>query len=123
MQWIVILGVVAAVAVLLAFKQADSLSDEAAREYLRQGAKVIDVRSVEEYRERHLPNTLNIPLDEMEQRIDKELPEKSTVLLLHCLSGGRSGAGAQLLKRLGYSKVFNLGSFSRAEKTLGKGGK
>ncbi|MBI5394920.1 MAG: rhodanese-like domain-containing protein [Verrucomicrobia bacterium] len=123
MQWIVILGVVAAAAVLLAFKQADSLSDEAAREYLRQGAKVIDVRSAGEYRERHLPNTINIPLDELEQRIGKEVPDKSAVLLLHCLSGGRSGAGAQLLKRLGYTKVFNLGSFARAEKILGTGGK
>jgi rhodanese-related sulfurtransferase len=123
MEWIMIIGAVAAVAAFLAFKRTDSLSDEDARDYLKQGAKVIDVRSAEEYRERHLPDTLNIPLGELAQRIGKEVPDKSAVLLVHCLSGGRSGVGAQYLKRMCYTKVFNLGSLARAGKILGQGGK
>ncbi len=123
MEWIMIVGAVAAVAAFLAFKRTDSLSDEDARDYLKQGAKVIDVRSAEEYRERHPPDTLNIPLSELAQRIGKEVPDKSAVLLVHCLSGGRSGVGAQYLKRMGYTKVFNLGSLARAGKILGQGGK
>jgi len=123
MQWIVVLGVAAVAGVLWALKQADTVSDEAAQEYLRQGAKVIDVRSAEEYREHHLPNAVNIPLNELERRIAKEAPDKVTVLLLHCLSGGRSAVGVRLLKRLGCTKVFNLGSLARAEKIVGKVGK
>ncbi|MCX7825380.1 MAG: rhodanese-like domain-containing protein [Verrucomicrobiae bacterium] len=119
-QWLVVLGVLVVAGVLWALKRADTVGDEAAREYLRQGAKVIDVRSVEEYRERHVPGAVNIPLDELEQRVRKEAPDKSAVLLLHCLSGGRSAVGVRVLKRMGYAKVFNLGSLARAEKIAAK---
>jgi rhodanese-related sulfurtransferase len=123
MEWIAIAAAVTAVAAFMAFRQADSVSDEAAREHLKQGAKVIDVRSAEEYRERHLPHTINIPLDYLEQQIGRVAPDKSAVLLLHCLSGSRSGAGARLLKGMGYARAFNLGSFANAERILGNGGK
>ena len=123
MGWIAASAVLIVAGALLALKQADSVSDEAAREYLRQGAKVIDVRSAEEYREHHVPNAVNIPVNELEQRIGKEAPDKTAVLLLLCLSGGRSAVGVRLLKRMGYTKVFNLGSLARAEKIVGKSGK
>jgi rhodanese-related sulfurtransferase len=40
-------------------------------------------------------------------------------LLLHCLSGARSGIGKGMLKRMGYRQVFNLGSYGRATRILG----
>lgn len=123
MSWIAILAVAGVLAVFVFLKQLNSVTEESAREYLRQGAKVIDVRSVQEYSERHLPKTVNIPLDELKQRIVREAPNKEAVLLLHCLSGGRSGAGTQMLRDMGYKNVFNLGSFARAEKILGENGK
>ena len=104
-------------------KQLNSVTEEAARDYLRKGAKVIDVRTTQEYAERHLPVAVNIPLGELKERIGRVAPKKETVLLLHCLSGGRSGAGTQTLKGMGYKNVFNLGSFERAEKILGGSGK
>jgi rhodanese-related sulfurtransferase len=42
------------------------------------------------------------------------------MLLLHCLSGMRSGMAKQKLKSLGYANVFNLGSLARARKIVGK---
>jgi len=39
-------------------------------------------------------------------------------LLLHCLSGGRSGIARGQLRSLGYPNAFNLGSFARAEKIV-----
>jgi len=123
MTWITILGVAGVLAACVFLKQLNSVTEEAAREHLRQGAKVIDVRTAQEYSERHLPKTVNIPLDELKKRIVSEAPNKETVLLLHCLSGGRSGAGTQMLKGMGYRNVFNLGSFARAEKILGGSGK
>jgi phage shock protein E len=118
MEWITILIVLGVVAGLLVLKSLGSISPEAAREYLQQGAKVIDVRSPEEFRGRHLPNAINIPLGELEQRISHHAPNQQEVLLLHCLSGGRSGLGRRVLKRMGYTKVFNLGSLRRAEKII-----
>lgn len=123
MEWITVLIVLGVAAVFLGLKKLGTVSPDAARDYLRQGAKVIDVRSPEEYRARHLPNAINIPLGELESRIGRHAPNKEDVLLLHCLSGGRSGLGSRVLKRMGYTKVFNLGSFGRAEKIVGGSGK
>ena len=123
MTWITILGVVGVLAACVFLKQLNSVTEEAAREYLRKGAKVIDGRPAQEYAERHLPIAVNIPLGELKEHIGRVAPDKETVLLLHCLSGGRSGAGTQTLKGMGYKNVFNLGSFARAEKILDGNGK
>jgi rhodanese-related sulfurtransferase len=45
-------------------------------------------------------------------------PNKEQPLLLHCLSGTRSAAGEDTLKRMGYQNVLNLGSYGRAQKIL-----
>ena len=118
-----ILGVAGVLVAAVFLTQLNSVTEEAAREYVRKGAKVIDVRTAQEYAERHLPTTVNIPLDELTERIGSVAPDKETVLLLHCQGGGRSGVGTQTLKGMGYKNVFNLGSFERAEKILGGGGK
>jgi phage shock protein E len=122
-QWIAIGSVAGAFAVFLGLKQMNSVTEETARRYLAQGAKVVDVRSAEEFRERHLPTAINIPLDHLKERIVHEVPDKNTVLLLHCRSGGRSAIGMQQLNGLGYKNVFNLGSFETAAKLFAKGGK
>jgi phage shock protein E len=123
MEWIPILVVAGFVAAFLGLKHLGSVSPDAAREHLRQGAKIIDVRGREEYQARHLPQAINIPLGELAQRIAQHAPNKDDVLLLHCLSGGRSGMGCRVLKGMGYTKVFNLGSIGRAERIASEGAK
>jgi rhodanese-related sulfurtransferase len=46
-------------------------------------------------------------------------PNKAQPLLLHSVSGTRSGMGKAMLRRMGYPNVFNLGSYGRAERILG----
>ena len=116
LTWI-ILGV--AIAAFLIIKQLTVMRPDQARDWLSKGAKVIDVRSEEEFKERHLPGVVNIPLDRLRDEITRVAPSKEQPLLLHCLSGGRSGMGAAMLKKMGYRNVFNLGSYGRAEKILG----
>ncbi len=118
MEWIATVTVLGIAAAFLAVTKMGSISPDAARAFLRQGAKVIDVRSPEEFRARHLPNALNIPLGELGEQIGRHAPNQEEVLLLHCLSGGRSGMGRRILKRMGYTKVFNLGSLARAERIV-----
>jgi rhodanese-related sulfurtransferase len=43
---------------------------------------------------------------------------KSDVVLLHCRTGRRSGLAETELRALGYTNVFNIGSFERAQKIL-----
>ena len=113
--WIFIGTVIAA---FLIFKQVNAVKPETAREWLKKGATVIDVRSEAEFQERHLPGAINIPLNRLGDEIARVAPNKEQPLLLHCLSGTRSGAGEATLKKMGYRNVFNLGSYGRAEKIL-----
>jgi len=83
-----------------------------AHRLLREGARVIDVRTPQEYSEKHLECASNHPLESMSENLDK-LP--SGVLLLHCKSGMRSNMATQLLKKNGFQNVYNLGSFERAK--------
>ncbi|MCX8156771.1 MAG: rhodanese-like domain-containing protein [Verrucomicrobiae bacterium] len=118
MEWQTIVIVLAAVAALVLWKSVGLVSVRAALEHLRQGAKVIDVRTPEEYQRDHLPGAVNVPLHELEERIARVAPDKNQPLLLHCLSGGRSGIAARKLRQMGYQQVFNLGGFSRAAKVV-----
>jgi phage shock protein E len=113
--WIIIGTVIAA---FLIFKQLNAVKPATAREWLKKGALVIDVRSESEFQERHLPGTVNILLNRLGEEIPRHAPNKEQPLLLHCLSGTRSGAGEAALKKMGYRNVFNLGSYRRAEKIL-----
>jgi len=113
--WI-ILGV--AIAAFLIYKRLTLMRPDKARDWLNRGARVIDVRSEREFQEAHLPGAVNIPLNRLRDEIARLAPSKEQPLLLHCLSGGRSGMGAAMLKKMGYRNAFNLGSYGRAEKIL-----
>ncbi len=119
MHWdfVLVAGLVAAA--MLALKRLGLISMAAARDYLKQGALVVDVRSAEEFKAGHLSNALNIPLGELQSRLPGRVADKNQVLLLHCLSGTRSGIARRVLKSMGYTNVFNLGSLARARKITG----
>jgi phage shock protein E len=114
--WLVIGGVVAA---FLLLKRLTLVGPAAARDWLNKGALVIDVRSEGEFQERHLPGAINIPLGQLREEIVRRAPDKEQPLLLHCLSGARSGLCRRILKQAGYGHVFNLGSYGRAARILG----
>jgi phage shock protein E len=118
MGWTI--AIIAGVVIVAFFivKHISFVSEEAARKYLAQGALVIDVRSPEEFRGGHVPDAINLPLDDLRESLPRHVKDKHQVLLLHCLSGGRSGLARQQLRRLGYANVFNLGSYARAEKIV-----
>ncbi len=118
MDWITLTLVAAAVVAFVLLQRRRVVSPDQARAFLKAGARVIDVRSREEFAARSLPGATNVPLDELASRIVKVAPDKDAVLLLHCLSGARSERARRELTQQGYARVFNLGSFSRAEQIL-----
>jgi rhodanese-related sulfurtransferase len=68
---------------------------------------IIDVRSPEEFTEKHIPGAINIPLSVLESR-SKEL-SKETIIITACgKGGGRSAQGAELLKQLCLSNANYL---------------
>ncbi len=71
-------------------------------------ATVIDVRSAAEYNHGHFPGALNIPLEQIGQRIG-DFMEMKTPIVVYCKSGNRSAMAAHLLKQYGISNVHNGG--------------
>ena len=118
MNWLPFLILAAVVAVVLTLKKAGQISVKDALAHLKNGALVIDVRSAGEFNSGHLPVAINLPSDELETALPRRVKDRNQVLLLHCLSGTRSGLAKIKLKRMGYPNVFNLGSYGRAERIL-----
>ena len=77
-----------------------------ALEMSKAGAVLIDVRTPAEVAEGMAPGAINIPLQEIEQRLS-EFP-KDKDLLIFCRSGKRSMAASNFLIENGYDKVFNV---------------
>jgi phage shock protein E len=118
MDWTIFLAVGGAFAGLLALKRLSFVPVKAAREHLAAGGVVIDVRSPGEFASGHLKQAMNIPLGDLPEVAEKRLPKKDQPVLLHCLSGARSGMARRRLQKMGYTRVFNLGSYRRAAKVL-----
>ena len=77
-----------------------------ALEMSKAGAVLIDVRTPAEVAEGMVPGAINIPLQEIEQRLS-EFP-KDKDLLIYCRSGKSSMAASNFLIENGYDKVFNV---------------
>jgi rhodanese-related sulfurtransferase len=115
MNWSTVFIVAALVVVVLLLKKSSEISPEEAHGYLQKGAMVIDVRNPGEFHSGHLAAAINIPLDEIESALPRLVVDHDRVLLLHCQSGVRSAMAKSKAKDIGYSNVFNLGSFARAK--------
>ncbi len=61
---------------------------------------IVDVRTPEEFQGGHVAGSVNIPLHEMNFRLD-EIKSLKMPLVLCCASGNRSGMAAQLLQQRG----------------------
>lgn len=71
-------------------------------------AVLLDVRTPDEYRDGHIPESLNVPVNDIRSIIDL-IPDRDTPIFVHCRSGMRSAKAALALKKLGYKNVTNIG--------------
>lgn len=86
-----------------------------AQKMLRSGARLIDVRSQNEFARESLPGAINLPLEDLEHCL-AEFGEGEC--LLFCNSGTRSHIASEKLKQHGIQGVFNLGDFNRARQVV-----
>ena len=73
-----------------------------------EGAVLIDVRSVREFKLGHIPGSKNLPLQEIE-KAKETIPDTDTPVFVYCFSGARSEEAVELLKGMGYSRAMNIG--------------
>lgn len=78
------------------------------RDKINAGARIVDVRSVAEFKDGAYPGAVNIPLHLIPLKI-AELEPKDKPIILYCASGARSGQAARLLKQAGFTDVTNAG--------------
>ena len=105
---LVILMAAAAFAEDPATEQAASISATELHALRESGAApvVLDVRSAEEYAAGHIPGAVNIPFDQVAQRISEiDAPHG---VALYCMVGPRARKGESALLAAGYDKVFHL---------------
>lgn len=81
------------------------------QEMLKAGARVVDVRTAEEYVDGHYHSAVNIPVAELAGRL-AELGAKTDSFIVYCASGARSAAAARLLKTSGFVDVVNAGGLA-----------
>ena len=72
-------------------------------------AVVLDVRTAEEYREKHIPKAVLLPLAEVKEKAAVVLPDKNAEILVYCRSGNRSRQAGVLLAEMGYTSVYDFG--------------
>ena len=69
---------------------------------------VIDVRTRDEYMFNHLNGAINVPLQEISQKIERFVQNKKDVIIVYCEYGGRSKKALNKLNKMGYMNVYNL---------------
>jgi molybdopterin/thiamine biosynthesis adenylyltransferase/rhodanese-related sulfurtransferase len=69
---------------------------------------LIDVREPDEHAQGMIPGTLHIPRGFLELRIERNVPDRETPVVLYCASGTRSVLAARSLTELGYVHVSSL---------------
>lgn len=84
---------------------------EQAHQWVNAGALLVDVRTPEEFAAHHLEGAVNIPVNELPERLD-ELGPPETPLVLYCGTGKRSSKAEHLLRERGFQQIVNLGPMS-----------
>lgn len=85
----------------------DFNNEEAMEICKRTNALLIDVRTPEEYREKHIEGAINIPVYEIDN-IKNEIIDPNKVILVYCKTGKRSKIVKQILTQNGYKNVYTF---------------
>ena len=91
---------------------AQALSEQ----YQQAPLPIFDIRKISEFQSEHLEAAINIPLNDLEQQLDR-LP-KDQAFVVHCAGGYRSMIAASLLKKKGYQNFVDvIGGFAAIKET------
>lgn len=89
---------------------------EAKEKIINEGAILVDVRTYDEYNKQHIDGAVLLTLDTISDKTAGDVvTSKETPVIVYCQSGNRSGQAMKLLKDLGYTKVYDLGSIDNWE--------
>ncbi len=67
---------------------------------------ILDVRTTEEYTSEHIEGAMNIPLQELQEKVG--ILDKNKIILVYCRSGARSLQASQILVDNGFTRINNM---------------
>ena len=73
---------------------------------------LLDVRTPEEFSEKHIPGAINVPNETIGSEEIPELPDKDQLILVYCRSGNRSKQASEKLVALGYTNIVEFGGIN-----------
>ena len=87
------------------FSACSKVSDEdlqKAHAAVQKGAIIVDVRTPEEFQQKHVQGAINLSIEEIMKGHLKKLP-RDKELVVYCRTGSRSAVSAKILKEEGWS--------------------
>ena len=92
----------------------ECISQEEAHSLMEDGVDciILDVRTWEEYNEKHILNAICIPNETIETEPPAELPDKDQLILVYCRSGNRSKQASEKLAAMGYTNIKEFGGIN-----------
>ena len=94
-------------------------AEAAARRDADPAPVLVDVRERDEYEQGYIPGALHIPRGNLESRVERAIPDRSTPVVIYCASGNRSVYAAKTLAELGYEDVVSMSGGFQAWKQNG----
>jgi len=76
------------------------------------GYMILDVRTPEEFADKHIPGAINIPNETIGTAEIPDLPDKDQLILVYCRSGNRSKQASEKLAALGYTNIVEFGGIN-----------
>jgi len=76
------------------------------------GYIILDVRTPEEFADKHIPGAINIPNETIGTAEIPELPDQDQLILIYCRSGNRSKQASEKLVALGYTNIVEFGGIN-----------
>ena len=76
------------------------------------GYIILDVRTAQEYSEKHIPGAINVANESIGTEDIPELPDKDQLILVYCRSGNRSKQASEKLVKLGYTNIVEIGGIN-----------
>lgn len=95
--------------------------DAAVAALQRPGTLLIDVRTPEETADGMLKGAVNIPHEQIGQRIAALTTDPETTIVVYCRSGRRSTVASEALEARGYRQVINGGAYGDLQAALQAG--
>ena len=89
-----------------------SPEDAWARLNSTRGIVLADVRTEKEYEETHLPDSVNVPINELNPVTSSRFGKRNKTIFVYCQSGTRSKQAVKALYGFGFTDVYDIGGMA-----------